>query len=113
MATANRMCVNHLSRRAQHSCRVCSKPICDECSQQFGGRFCSPECADRFSSFQERVSDTAPIRRTRFSILGCLRTMVISAILLVVIWAALWQLFGTAEPGEMWAELKRMFRLAF
>jgi hypothetical protein len=38
--------------------------------------------------------------------------MLISAVLLVVIWVALWQLLGTTDPGEMWTTFRKMLRLA-
>ncbi len=108
-----RMCVNHPTRRALHSCRRCGKPLCDVCANDLGGRFCSPQCADTFQEFQSKVADVPLVRRKRFSLVGCLRTFVLSIILGVIIWVALWQLFGTTDPDQMWVELKKMWRLAF
>lgn len=107
------ICTNHALRRAGYSCRRCGKPICDICIQDFGGRFCSALCSDQFSEFQERVVDVFPARRRRFSIFGCLRTFIISLILLAVTWAALVQLLGTGDPAEMGSKLIKMIRLAF
>lgn len=110
---STRYCPTHPTRPAPQSCRRCSKPICDECVASFGGRFCSRECTAAFEEFQGRVRNEPVGRRTRFSLVGCLRTLVISTVLLVVIWVALWQLFGTTDPGEMLTELHRMLRIIF
>jgi len=76
-------------------------------------RFCSPTCAADFQEFQSKISDTPVVRPTRFSFMGCLRTLVISIVLVIVIWFALQQLLGTSNPAQMVAELNRMWRLAF
>lgn len=111
--SSGRICVNHPTRRALHSCRRCAKPLCDICADSAGGRFCSPQCAEAFQEFQSKVADVPVTRRKRISLLGCLRTIAISIVLLVVIWIALWQLFGTTDPAEMWSEFRKMLRLAF
>ena len=104
---------SHPTRRALHSCRRCSRPICDLCVTSYGGRFCSPDCAAAFQEFQSTVSDTPIRRRRRFSLLGCLRTFIISLILSAIIYAALTQLFHTTDPTQMLVQFKKMLRLAF
>jgi len=105
-------CVNHPTRRALYECRKCGNPICDEC-MSLNNRFCTPNCAADFQEFQSKISDTPIVCSTRFSLMGCLRTLVISAVLIIVIWFALLQLFGTTDPAQMAVELKRIWRLAF
>lgn len=105
-------CVNHPNRPAIGACRKCGKPICDQCSQETG-RFCSIQCQTDFRDFQDRITDSSPSRRKRFSLLGCLKTFVLSIILIIVIWFALEALLGTSDPSRMLTELARMWRLAF
>ncbi len=71
------------------------------------------ECQLEFQEFQARIPEKAAIPRRRFSVFGCLRTLVISAVLVSVTWFALHQLFGTTDPEAMWTELKRMVRVIF
>lgn len=110
---AAKMCPSHLARRATSTCRRCGRPICDLCESETGGRFCSTPCAAAFGEFQSQVADEFRVRRTLFSLLGCLRSAVISAILLVVIWVALVYLLGTSDPAEMISALKKILRLVF
>lgn len=105
-------CINHTTRRALYECRRCSQPICDQCSAQFQ-RFCGDVCKQEFQSVAGRISDRPVGRRTRFSAMGCLRTLIISAVLLVVIYGAVIALFGSADPAVIGPELRRMLRVLF
>lgn len=107
------VCLRHGGRGVRGRCRRCGVGICDECELESGGRFCSGECRDAFRAFQGSVRDEFVVRRGRFSLVGFLRTLVISVVLLGVTGVALRMLFGTWDPGEMVAEFGRMLRLLF
>lgn len=110
---AAKLCPAHLARPATSNCRRCGRPICDACEAETGGRFCSPACAAAFQEFQSQVADEFRVRRTRFSLFGCLRTAVLSVLLLIIIWFALVYLLGTSDPAEMAVAFKKMVRILF
>ena len=106
-------CKNHPLRFAIARCKRCHLPLCNDCKVLVDdGVFCSQVCVEQFQNFQQRVS-TLPATQTRFSFFGCLKTLVISAVLLAVIAGALVFWLGTSDPGEMWQALLKQIRLMF
>lgn len=87
-------------------------PLCNDCKVSAAeGIFCSEICLEKFRNFQSRVATMGGLR-SGFSILGFLRSTIIAAVLIAVIYGILYFWLGTGDPGEMWTKLLQMFKLA-
>lgn len=106
-------CVNHPIKPGISKCRRCQASLCIECrrTQPDGAIYCSDTCWREFKQFQQKVNVARGPARRKFSILGALRTLVISAVLLAVIWTILVMWLGSSDPDGMWAALKKMGRV--
>lgn len=110
---ARAMCRKHPTKPAVDSCKRCSATVCTECKIMMPeGPFCSMACVQEFRDFQSRVWAEGGPRR-RFSFRATIRYLITVAILIVVIGIALHFWLGTTDPGEMWENLRRQFRLLF
>lgn len=107
-------CVNHPVKQAVARCKRCHAAVCADCRVKVSdGVYCSDECVEEFRRFQSVVHTTPVRRRSRFSIFGALRTLVISAVLLAIIWFVLTTWLGTSDFREMGQRLREILRLLF
>lgn len=106
-------CIHHPVKPAVSKCRQCLAPLCIQCRRSMpdGGIYCSDECWKAFREFQGLVDPKGGSRsRGRISILGSLRTMVISAILIAFIYGVLVFWLKTTDPSQMLVELGKIWR---
>lgn len=104
-------CKNHPVRFSVARCKRCHGPICTECRIQVTeGVFCSDECIDHFRSFQSRISNLGG-GAARFSFFALIKHLLIAAVLICVIWGALYIWLGTSDPAEMWRRFVAQLRL--
>ena len=106
-------CKNHPVRIANVRCRRCHMPICQECRMQVDdGVFCSEECIEQFREFQQRVQ-TLGYGHSRITLTALIKYTITVALLLVVIYGALYFWLGTSDPGEMARQAFAQIRLLF
>jgi hypothetical protein len=74
------------------------------------GVFCSDDCIAQFRNFRNAIIGTGPSRR-RVTIFGLLRYAIIVAVLLAIIYAALFALTGETAPGLMLGRFWGMIRI--
>jgi hypothetical protein len=104
-------CKNHPVRFASGRCKRCHLPLCNECKLTVAeGVFCSEQCAEQFRSFQSRLS-TFGGYSGGFSLMAWIKHLAAAAVLVIVIYAALYFWLGTSDPSEMWHQLLRQFRI--
>lgn len=75
------------------------------------GIFCSDACVEQFRSFQSRMSSIGSATRSRFSLIGFIKSTIIAAVLIVVIFVALAFWLKTTDPKEMLVKLKDQISL--
>lgn len=106
-------CKNHPVRVASVRCKRCHMPICQECRMQVDeGVFCSELCIEQFREFQQRVQ-TLGFGKSRISITALIKYAITVAILVAVIYGALYFWLGTSDPSEMFRQAFGQIRLLF
>jgi len=86
-------CVNHPARLAVSRCRQCHKPLCGECSRDYGddGIFCSDKCHTVHTRFANRAKELpykrsrSPLSRVINFVTSLLKLAIVSVILLVIL----------------------------
>ncbi len=109
-------CVNHPIKQAVAKCRKCLVPLCMECRRAMpdGATYCSDVCYVAFKEFQQQVDVGGGRRsRPRISILGTIKSLIISAVLVAVIYGVLVFWLKTTDPSEMLVELRKIWRVLF
>jgi hypothetical protein len=104
-------CKKHPTKPSAGQCRQCKAEMCLECRVPVQeGVFCSDDCIAQFRNFRNAIIGSGPGRR-RVTIAGLLRYAIIVAVLLVVIYAALFALTGETDPGAMLGRFWSMIRV--
>jgi hypothetical protein len=94
-------CKKHPTRPGAGACRQCRQEMCLDCRIPTDeGVFCSEDCIQEFRNFRRAIIGTGPGRR-RVTLTGLLRYVVILAVLLAVIYAAMFALTGETDPSAM------------
>jgi len=107
-------CINHPTRNAATRCKRCHAAVCVDCRvKSSDGFFCSDDCMNQFHEFQSKVNMTGTRSGCGFSIFGLIKSTIISAFLIAVIWFVLTTWLGTSDFGEMGRRLGEMFKLMF
>ena len=105
-AAAAPFCPRHPKNPATETCRVCGKPICDECLEQFG-YVCSTYCRER----AEQTGMDLPVYgkqraviEARVAWVGALiwRTAVFLVVVLAGAW--IWYTFFASQPRVIYSE---------
>lgn len=106
-------CVNHPIKEAVAHCKRCNDTLCLDCRiKSPEGIFCSNDCVMEFREFQGRVYAGLPRNRSRFSLIGAIKSLVIAAILVAVIWVIMTSWLGD-DIGEWPDKLKQMIKLIY
>ncbi len=108
------MCINHPVKKAAAKCRQCQAGLCINCRQTMtdGGVYCSTACWQSFKDVQQRIiPDVGTRSRGKISILGSVRTLIIAAVLIAVIFGVMSFWLGSTDPGEWMTQLRKMFRV--
>jgi hypothetical protein len=106
-------CAFHPVKQAVARCKRCHTPICRDCQVKApDGIFCSHECVEEFRNFQSQMY-SGPVRKSGISIFGLIKSLIISAVLIAIIWFVLNSWLGAGGFGEMGSKLRQMLKLLF
>jgi hypothetical protein len=99
-------CPRHLKNPATETCRVCGKPICGECMEQFG-YVCSAYCRER----AEQTGMDVPVYEKQLAVVAAKAAWVTAwifrtAVFLVVVLAGawIWYTFFGSQPRVIYSE---------
>ena len=107
-------CRNHPTVPTAVNCRRCGAPVCEQCRVVVGeGTFCSDLCVNEFRDFTNRVWLDGGPRTPRITLGAWIKHLGLVAVLLAVIYAALFLLTKKSNPLEIGKDLLDMVRLMF
>jgi len=105
-ATGTVFCPRHPQNPVVEVCRVCGKPICDECMKQFG-YVCSTYCKGQAARLQKDLpvhEKQRSVIQARQSRVGALAWRAVVFLLVVFLGAWIWYTFFGSHPRVIYSE---------